>query len=99
MIWSYPVSQWREHRENLVCGIGGAAVFEDGRPGRRGGGAAEGAGGAGPRGGGGVAAVSRNEDDRCGDAEFDDSNGRDATAVSGDCRWHVVEWRAVLLRG
>src|SRR6266852_1721449 len=93
------VGGWWVHRENTVCGIGGAAVFEDGRPGGRGGGAAEGARGAGPRGGGGVAAVPGNEGDGSGDAELDDSDGRDAAAFSGDCGWHDVEWGALFLRG
>src|SRR5713101_6534278 len=93
------VGGWWVHRENSFCGIGGAAVFENGRPGGRGGGAAEGARGAGPRGGGGVAAVPRDEGDGGSDAELDDSDGRDAAAISGDRRWYDVERRTVLLCG
>src|SRR6267143_2270911 len=93
------LSRWREHRENPVRSIGGAAVFKDGRPCGRRGGAAEGAGGAGPRSGSGVATLPRDEDHCSGDAEPDDSDGRDAAALSGDSRWHATEWRALLLCG
>src|SRR5260370_1945236 len=82
-----------------MLGIGGDAVFEDGRPRGRGGGAAEGAGGAGPRGGGGAAAVPRNEGDGGGDAKPDDSDGRDAAAFPGDRGWCGVERRAVFFCG
>src|SRR5438105_15718189 len=95
----FPVSRWWTHCENLVCGIGGAAVFEDGRPGGRGGSAAEGAGGAGPRSGGGVAAIPRNESDGSGDAKPDNSDGRSAAAFSGDCGWRGAERRAVFFCG
>src|SRR5260370_22685436 len=89
----------REIYENFVCSIGGAAVFEDGWPGRRGGGAAEGACGPGPRGSGGVATLSRDEGDGGGDAEVDDSDGRDAAAIPGDCRWHGFERGAAFFCG
>src|SRR5216683_5993654 len=93
------VGGWWVHRENSVCSIGRTAVFENGRPGGRGGGAAEGARGAGPRGGGGVAAIPRDEGDGGSDAELDDSDGRDAAAISGDCRWYDAERSTVLLCG
>src|SRR6266568_2479864 len=99
MIAKLTVSRGGVRDENFVCGIGRAAVFEDRRPGGRCGSAAESAGGAGPRGGGGVAAVPGDQGVRRGDAKPDDSNGRNAAAISGDRGRRSAERRAIFLRG